>query len=114
MILLASFSIAPSHPPQGLSAISLDSRTLELSWAPPAEEHRNGMIRQYNITIVTLDGDGETRSFTTMQTRKIVSNLHPYYTYICTVWAITVGASPSANVSSRLPQDSKHRHKVNS
>ena len=98
---------APSGPPLGLSAVAQDSRTLELSWGPPAEENRNGIVRKYNITVLTRDGDGETRSITTMQTRETVPNLHPHYTYVCTVLAITVSAGPSASVSAQLPEDSE-------
>ena len=37
------------------------------------------------------------------------SSLHPYYTYVCTVYAVTVGAGPGAEpVSVTTFEDSKY------
>ena len=68
------------------------------------EEHRNGLIRHYNISVL---GTGEMRKTTTMQTRWVVTGLHPDYTYVCSVLAITVDGGPSVDISIRLPEDSE-------
>lgn len=99
---------APTGPPQSVAARLLNSRTLELSWRPPAAELQNGLIRQYHVTIRTRDVDGE-RNFTRNENTLVVRDLHPFYTYECLVTAITIDAGPSAMIVSQLPQDSKKR-----
>ena len=68
---------------------------------------QNGLVRSYHITIRrSQEGDGE-RNFTTTATTLLVEGLHPFYMYECEVAAVTVGAGPSAMVTTQLPQDSK-------
>ena len=78
----------PSGPPERLTAITSDSRTLVLSWQPPAERERNGVILTYTINITDVLS-GATSLFTTSATTYTVNNLHPYYVYHCSVAAST-------------------------
>ena len=49
------FDIVPTGAPLSLSATVIDSRTVLFSWEQPLEELRNGIIRQYHITISEVD-----------------------------------------------------------
>lgn len=100
---------APVGPPLNFTAIPVSSRTLELSWEPPAAEVLNGLIRHYFIVILSRDtGRDLEMNFTTGGNRLMVPGLHPFYIYECTVTAFTVGAGPSVMVTSQLLQDGEH------
>ena len=101
-------SPAPSGPPQNVSAVAIDSRTLYLSWLPPREEERNGQIKLYLVNLTDYDS-GKIMQFLTegLVSSLTVLNLHPYYFYNITVTAFTVVGngpySPTAYI--QMPQD---------
>lgn len=101
------FCVAPSGPPQSLTSEPQNSRTLELSWEPPADDMQNGLLRHYHIAIRSSQDVVGERNFTTSEVTLVVQNLHPFYTYEFVVTAVTIGPGPSASITSRLPQDSK-------
>jgi hypothetical protein len=54
-----------------------------------------------------VTGAGE-RNFTMTNTSTLeIGDLRPFYIYECVVAAVTVGAGPSAMITTQLPQDSK-------
>ena len=57
----------PSGPPQGLTATPTNARTLVLTWRPPAEENRNGLIRGYTVNVTGVLS-GQTQQFETEET----------------------------------------------
>lgn len=90
------------------SLVAINSRTLELTWEPPEKEHQNGLIRQYIVSITvleTLQVDRRTVEGTTR--RFLLGNLHPFYTYNCSVSAVTIATGPVANAVVQLPEDGK-------
>ena len=106
------FSIytVPSGPPQNLTGIAINSTAIALSWNAPRFENRNGVIRHY-IVNVTEHQTGTTFGTVTTQMAIIFSSLHPYYTYVCTVYAVTIGAGPGAEpVSVTTMEDSKYNY----
>ena len=48
---------------------------------------------------------GHTFQNTTINSQLIQQNLHPYYTYLCSVTAVTVGSGPAATVTIQMPED---------
>ena len=97
--------VAPTAPPVNLNAGIIDSTTIVLSWSPPPAEDRNGIIRHYIVNITELD-TGETFQLTSMATEITLHSLHPFYTYVCVVTAVTVGPGPvSHSFSVQTPQD---------
>ncbi len=105
--LLFFASLAPSHAPEKLSAVALNSTTLSLSWSAPPSDHHNGVIRRYHI-IVTEVETGRVFQVNSTATSATLLSLHPYYAYICAVAAFTIAEGPySTKVSIRLPEDSK-------
>ena len=74
-----------------LTAVTATS--IDLSWSPPPTEHHNGIIRQYTVRVVVQD-TREMFTHSTSQLSITVGNLHPYYTYNCSVSAVTVMPGP--------------------
>ena len=86
----------PSGPPKSLIATPSDARTLVLTWRPPAEEDRNGVIRGYTVNVTGVLS-GQVQQFETEETQLTVQHLHPYYSYNCSAAARTVGLGPFTN-----------------
>ena len=110
------FSIyaVPSGPPQNVSGLSINSTSIMLSWRAPRFEDRNGAIRHYIINVTELETGSEFGAIT-IQMAITFSFLHPYYTYVCTVYAVTVGAGPGAEpVSVTTVEDSKYLFRLES
>ena len=100
-------SAAPTAPPENLIAIPLDSRTLHITWQPPVEEERNGIIRRYVINITELDSGNEYQ-LENVTTEITVQNLHPFYRYSYSVAAETVALGPFTPGSIiEMPEDGK-------
>ena len=100
-------STVPSAPPRDLTLNPQDPRTLNLTWQPPPEDDRNGIITGYvvNITGQTVQ---EQYFYQTPNTSLVVESLHPYYSYVCGVAAeTTAGRGPFIFKVVQLPEDSK-------
>ena len=74
---------------------NITSTSLELRWDPLSLHDANGRIRSYTIQCTELETDRkfEERS-TKTETNITLRELHPYYTYNCSVAAVTVGRGP--------------------
>ena len=64
-------------------------------WEPP--EDPNGDIREYRVN-VTEEETGRMFQLITSTTSITIGSLHPYYTYNCTVVAVTIGPGPFSSV----------------
>ena len=74
----------------------------------------NGVIRHYIINVTELETGSEFGAIT-IQMAITFSLLHPYYTYVCTVYAVSVGAGPGAEpVSVITMEDSKYSFSIES
>ncbi len=110
---LLFFSIAPTGPPTEVFANATSSRSLSLSWSPPIQELRNGIIRNYFIS-VTSGANTITRNISSVQTMIYIAGLQPYTTYNCTIQAGTIQLGPSSSVFTvNTPQDGKNRRENN-
>lgn len=90
-----------------VQAHSENSTTLVLSWQPPPLDNQNGIIANYTANVTETE-TGRTFSVVTAQTTVTLSSLHPFYTYNCTVAAVTVDLGPfSAPVVLEMPEDGK-------
>ena len=98
---------APTAPPDNLIAIPLDSRTLHITWQPPVEEERNGIIRRFIINITELNSGTEFQ-LENATTEITVQNLHPFYQYSYSIAAKTVALGPFTLGSIiEMPEDGK-------
>ena len=87
------FFPAPNSSVTGLVGNASSSSSIYLSWNPPNFLNRNGIIRHYIILMVENE-TSTTSDYTTTHTNLSVSNLHPAYTYIFSISAVTVLAGP--------------------
>ena len=94
----------PTSPPQSLTGTPLSSTDLQLDWSPLSNGTLNGVLRNYTIVAEAVE-TGLIHERNTISTTYILSGLHPYYTYVCSVRAMTVGEGPEAFVSVQMPED---------
>ena len=88
-----------------MTAVAIDSRTIQISWDLPNEEERNGIIRQYIINITELNS-GFQLDLVTNATSILVENLHPHYQYSYQVAAETIAVGPwSEPMLIQMPED---------
>ena len=88
-VLFSLYFLAPSGPPLNVTTRTVNSTTIQVTWAPPAPEHQNGIITLYNINVTV----SETKSnfiLNTSTTSLNVTGLHPHYTYTFAVTAVTI------------------------
>lgn len=101
------FCLAPYSPPQNLSGVALDSVSITLSWLPPHAHLTNGILRYYHVLISDLTA---TQVYDTLvdgdSLQVVVSDLHPYYQYECTVTAVTIDEGPTSRVWIQTLEDS--------
>ena len=71
---------APSGTPLYLSSGSVLSRSIQLTWSPPAPHLRNGDITEYTVSVKNTETNN-TRELSTSRTSRTVSTLTPYVTY---------------------------------
>ena len=101
------FFSAPSGSPSNFQARALDSRSIHLSWDPLPLAQRNGIIRNYRVTILNIAGDA--RVINTTATSVNVTALNPFTIYTCTVAAETIAVGPSTSpIEIVTPPDGKH------
>ena len=77
-----------SGPPLNLMANVVDSKTVTLSWDPPLEENRNGIIRSYTVH-VTDKLMNENTTYSSDTTNITLTSLRPYSVYLFAVAADT-------------------------
>lgn len=110
---LFSPKLVPTAPPENLTVVVLDSRSLRLSWTPLPAEHQNGEVLGYSITLVAVE-TGTAPQHNSSSTSLTISELHPYYTYQCRVAAFnSAGMGPfTAVVEKMTDQDGMYMFQV--
>ena len=88
------YTSAPLAPPTALIVTNVTSRSVSLSWEPPQVDLHNGVIRHYQIMVSETDTGITSIHRTTANTAFILGMLHPYYSYVFRVQAVTVTAGP--------------------
>jgi len=55
--ILLSKQTAPSAPPQSVSVTKNDGNgtAIVVTWQPPPEDNRNGMVQEYKVLLACLD-----------------------------------------------------------
>lgn len=93
--------------PYSVAVHILDSRTVNITWQPPPEDKRNGVIEGYMIVVARLGQSvGEEYTFNTTELSVVVGQLDPYRSYQCKVAAMTsVGSGAFNTTVAYLPED---------
>ena len=106
LIIWFLLTTAPGGYPQNFNAVSSTSRSADITWEPPSEEDRNGIIINYTIN-VTAASTGQTFQLRSTTTSITVTSLKPYTTYFCIIAASTsVGVGPPSTVFTlNTPED---------
>ena len=101
-----TFSV-PDGPPENISGSATSSTSIKVTWDPPKRNIQNGYIVQYRVTITETETNTVSRSNVT-GTSLTVTSLHPYYVYMFSVAAVTVGIGPySDGVNVTTDEDGK-------
>ena len=96
---------APSGPPLNPATQIIDSRTINLTWYPPAVEHQNGIIQYYIINFTEVI-TGSMSQFTSVNPWLFLNSLHPYYSYSFAFSAVTIAKGPfSPKYNITTPED---------
>ena len=91
-------STVPSSPPQNVMVTSVNPASLRVSWQPPLEINRNGMITGYTIQYNRTDMNNMMSVNVNSGTTHTISGLVAYVDYSVTVAARTVnGTGPFNN-----------------
>ena len=102
--LTTVFFLAPSSSPEQFTATATSTSVMLLLWNPPAFDSTNGIVQHYVLTVLEQE-TGNTTQITTTNTNYTMTGLHPYYTYMCSVSAVTVANGPQAFVTIQMPED---------
>ncbi|XP_055986835.1 receptor-type tyrosine-protein phosphatase F isoform X9 [Sorex fumeus] len=92
----------PSAPPQKVTCVSVGSTTIRVSWVPPPDDSRNGVITQYSVAYEAVDGEDRERHVVGDISREHSSwdlvGLEKWTEYRVWVWAHTdVGPGPESS-----------------
>ena len=97
---------APLAPPTSLIVTNVTSTSVSLSWEPPQMNLHNGVIRHYLIMVSETNTGTNSSHRTTANTAFTIRMLHPYYTYVFMIQAVTVAAGPfSSSITAVTHQD---------
>jgi len=86
----------PGGPPENFTVDVISSTGILLMWQPPPSEIQNGRVRLYTISVFEVQ-TGTNYSYTLQPSEDPtlqVESLHPYYGYVCSVAAVTIGPGP--------------------
>ena len=94
--------IVPSGPPTMVEAKSESSTSIRLSWQPPLQKDRNGIIDYYSISINMLT------NLTLNETSYLASNLLKFHEYQFSISAHNEkGFGPAFKITERTKEDGK-------
>ena len=102
------YPAVPSGSPENFMGVAQSSDTIVLTWDPPLQQNRNGIITDYIINVTALD-TGEISQYITPDRSLTLNSLTPFSTYAFIIAARTsVGAGPfSTDIIIRTLEDGK-------
>lgn len=98
------FLSEPSASPLSVTATAVDSTSIEVTWRPPPEKHRNGNITGYRVLFTEALGsravdEAEVVTVPPSERSYIISHLQKYTSYQIWVQAFTrIGDGPLCDV----------------
>ena len=95
LIGLCHLFLAPTGTPQRVTVITVTSTMVELSWEPPLEQDRNGVIQSYTVIVFEVTTNTTLQVHHNLTSTSIsLSSLHPSYRYLISLAAYTVDLGP--------------------
>ena len=88
----------PGGPPENFTVVVVSSTRIQLTWQPPPREIQNGHVRLFTVFVSEVQTN--TTSLYTLRSQPLedltlqLESLHPFYEYVCSVAAITIGPGP--------------------
>ena len=102
-------STVPGGAPENFTVDVISSTQILLMWQPPANEIQNGLVRFYRISVIEVQTN--TSHFYTQPSDSPawqVGFRHPFYDYVCSVAAVTIGPGPyTSSLTVRTFEDGK-------
>ena len=105
VIIFSAPIIAPSGPPQNITAQASSATNVYITWNRPAADDRNGIIINYIVNVTGVETGEQMQLFSVSESVNI-TGLTPYTTYLCIVAASTaIGPGPFSTVTTvRTPR----------
>ena len=94
MYTFTPLSAVPRGPPQNFAANVTSSTQIVLMWQSPASEVQNGRMCNYTISVFEVQMNTSSIYVGEDPMQLLVEHLHPYYDYVCSVAAVTIGPGP--------------------
>ena len=108
IVILCMFTV-PGGAPENFTVDVVSSTQILLMWQPPLNEIQNGLVRFYRISVVEVKTN--TSYFYTQPSASSTQQVefrHPFYDYVCSVAAITIGPGPyTSPLTVRTLEDGK-------
>ena len=82
-----------------------------LQWSPPRADLQHGTIQFYTVQLMVVN-TGVITEYTSMELSLTISDLHPHYTYTCTIAAVTVAPGPEDTVMFQMPENGRYADEV--
>ena len=86
----------------------LSSNSVNLQWNPPDSDKQNGVIQYYSIAVMGIES-ATTETYTTNVTSFTLSTLHPAYTYMLEIAAVTISFGPVISASLTMDEDGNYK-----
>ena len=103
-----AYPTVPSAGVVGLTGVNTSSTSLLISWGPPPDPDRNGIIRAYNISYrLTSQDDSVYSDRVTNETMIELQSLEKFRQYTVVVRPYTIGAGPETSVIVLTDSDCK-------
>ena len=97
---------APSAAPKDITVVIQSSISVLIQWSPPDADQQNGVIQHYQIEVYNPQ-NGATVQHTSAVALYTLTGLHPNYTYVVRVAAVTVASGPQVTAEFQMPGDGK-------
>ena len=94
-------STVPGGPPENFTVDVVSSTQIQLTWQPPPQEIQNGLVRLFIVSVSEIQTN-TTYSYTLRSQPSEdltwqLESLHPFYEYVCSVAAVTIGPGPDTS-----------------
>ena len=104
-VITLLYIAAPGDAPTNVMSSSITSTSVTLSWLPPRTP--NGNVRHYIVIAIETNTGANFTYQAQSHSAFSIGDLHPYYTYLFNVFAVTVEVGPpSFNHTVTTLQDS--------